>query len=157
MQCQGNIYKDKCLWADFRNVLSHKRTMMFILLHFNGICCHLEAANDSDNQIMQKMVLTITSAQSEHILPISFFSSGEFCRLSLALRHNFSLTPSTGEFSSWCRTLSRYTHLSQQMKQRFWVCTQHPRFPLSFQTLRTRERLGGEKARLRSLRRRTVW
>lgn len=31
------------------------------------------AANDSDNQIMQKMAITITSAQSEHILPIYFF------------------------------------------------------------------------------------
>lgn len=39
-----------------------------ILSYFNGIRSNLGTAHDNDNQIMQKMVITITSAQSEHIL-----------------------------------------------------------------------------------------
>lgn len=71
-----------------------------ILFYINGIHSNLGPAHDNDHQIIQKMVITITSAQSEHILTV-FFIWLVLLSLSSALRVSlFSYT--TYKFSSWC-------------------------------------------------------
>lgn len=75
-QCQSNTYKDKYSWADFRDVTSNKRTMRLFCYILMGL--NLGAANDNDNEIMQKMVITIISAQPGHSLTLSFVCSGYF-------------------------------------------------------------------------------
>lgn len=151
LQCQGDTYKDKCSWADFRNVLSHKRTMRlfcYILMGFTVIW-GLQMIHAKDGNYYY--ICTIRT-QSTHF----YFSSGEFCCLSLALRRNFSLPPSTGEFSSWCLTL-HVTHTSLSKESKGPGSVLNIQGSLSHSRHGGRERLGGEMARLRSLRCRTVW
>lgn len=121
-----------------------------ILFYINGIHSNLGPAHDNDHQIIQKMVITITSAQSEHILSFLYLVSSLVSVISTEgvtffLHHVQVLIL----VSTWCSP-SPCTHLVKQMKQRFWVHVQHPRLLFSFQTLRTGEELGGEKAKGRS-------
>lgn len=160
LQGQDNTYKGKYSWADFRDFISNKKMMRLF-------CCILMGFVLIWGLQMVRIIRSCTGwyyyicRTRTYANSLIFLSWLVLSSLTLSIEGAMLVlcpVQVNSHLGVSSDVLSSHAHLFKETKPTFWVHTQHPRFPPSFQPLRKGgKKIGRRENKTKKLRHRTTW